>query len=291
MIPRRNLPERNEQNNFGEHPPQRHTFIAPYIITGFCLIALVSCGGPQRLPENVSLDESRSLVKERLIAPLIIDTGSAATLPARKPRRQLLQIRYHQDSLYTPDFISTLLRPTDIHGLKQPGAEPPSATVHDGAENEKISHLNNEIPNTSVLPADNVTHKTYSNSRENFIIRQVLQLEKYLLSQLRSVDDRFITANQKLSTSIEARMEEIEQKTDAYANEVEASHDALSQELLRQKIQIEDEINSLMQDMTTSKNCRQRQPDNSFPANKYKTDLIGYIVDTPSQIFSGFISS
>jgi len=289
MIQRRNLPERNEQNNFGARPPQRHTFIAKYIFTGFCLSALVACGGPQRLPENVSLDASKSLVEERLIAPLSIDTGSAAVLPTRKPRRQLLQIRYHHDSLYNPDFISSLYRLTAIHGLKNSGDEPLSASLEGGAENERISGLNSggaqgSAPTTPPAYTDEGTHAPYSDSRKNFIIRQGLQLEKYLLSQLRSIDDRFDLARQNLSALIETRIEEMELKTEAYANDLASSNEALSQELHQQKIQIEDEINSLRQDMIPG--VENTPPDQIFGINLSR-DQDGYLELPPDLALIG----
>ena len=57
-----NLPQRKEKNNRGKLPSHRPPFIITTIIISFALVGIMSCGSPARLPEDVSLDESRSLV-------------------------------------------------------------------------------------------------------------------------------------------------------------------------------------------------------------------------------------
>ena len=71
---------------------------------------LVSCGTPERLPQDVSIDQSKRVVEDRILAPLSRDNVSTALLPEKKPRRQLLQVRYHEESLTSANFISDLRR-------------------------------------------------------------------------------------------------------------------------------------------------------------------------------------
>ena len=70
----------------------------------------MSCGTPERLPQDVSIDQSKRVVEDRILAPLSRDNVSTALLPEKKPRRQLLQVRYHEESLTSANFISDLRR-------------------------------------------------------------------------------------------------------------------------------------------------------------------------------------
>ena len=164
------------------------------------------------------------------------DTATTAILPTRKPRRQLLQIRYHHDRLYNPDFISNLHRLSGIHGL----STTPVSKHQDKAVREHNSRLK----------ADNALLSTSeTSSRKNFIIRQGLQLERYLLNQLRSVEDHLLLARQDLSASLQTQIEAIEKTIDDHADNVATTNTAWSQELFQQKVRIEDEILSLNQDL------------------------------------------
>ena len=78
-------------------------------------LTLSSCGAPERLSQDVDVETSKTLVKERLIAPLSQDNQTAAILPKLQPRRQLLQLRYNDDSLINPEFIDTLERLSGIY--------------------------------------------------------------------------------------------------------------------------------------------------------------------------------
>jgi type II secretory pathway component GspD/PulD (secretin) len=76
------------------------------------LLLISACDTPDRLPQDVSVEHAKPLIKERLIAPLAGEDNenSNFTLPEKSPRRQLLQVRYHEKSLYQDHFLRALER-------------------------------------------------------------------------------------------------------------------------------------------------------------------------------------
>jgi type II secretory pathway component GspD/PulD (secretin) len=81
------------------------------------VLLISACDTPDRLPQDISVDNAKPLIKERLIAPLAgedVDNGNF-TLPVKSPRRQLLQVRYHEKSLYQDHFLRALKRLATIN--------------------------------------------------------------------------------------------------------------------------------------------------------------------------------
>ncbi|XDZ66752.1 type II secretion system protein GspD [Alphaproteobacteria bacterium LSUCC0684] len=265
MIPKIKLPRKSERNKAGiSSPPRLFIFLNSSIIT-LALLVLASCGGPARLPQDVSLDESRKLVQERLIAPLSRNNSATTQLPKPKPRRQLLQVRYHQDSFYNTSFISTLKRLSSIHGFR----------------NSSLALSQSEPELTYDPPAtDKRENPDTTSDRANYIIRQGLQLEQYLFSQLKTIDKNFIAATQDLNANLQTQIAEIDTSINNNLSKFASSTDALSQELHQQIGRLEDEIRNLQQKQIPG--LQQPTPGQIFGMNLTR-DQDGYL-DLPPDL-------
>ena len=72
---------------------------------------LYGCGAPERLPSDLSMDTSKEVLKERVIAPIKgIDEPEATESFEVLPRRKLIQVRHSPDSLKDQYFLSTLTK-------------------------------------------------------------------------------------------------------------------------------------------------------------------------------------
>lgn len=85
-----------------------HYAIISCILAG--VVLLTGCDLPNRVKQDTSIETIKPLVEERLIAPLGQASGGQFALPEKQPRRQLLQVRYHEKSLYQDDFLNILNR-------------------------------------------------------------------------------------------------------------------------------------------------------------------------------------
>lgn len=87
-----------------------------------CLAAalLFGCGAPERLPSDLSMDTSKDVLKDRVIAPIkgIDEMEETASLEVL-PRRQLIQVRHSPDSLTDQYFLSTLTKLLSYDPLDQ----------------------------------------------------------------------------------------------------------------------------------------------------------------------------
>ena len=67
-------------------------------------ILLSSCSAPDRLSnDDISLDETKSIVKERLISP--VDDERIVEFNKKLPRRSILQVIHSSQSLTDPSFL------------------------------------------------------------------------------------------------------------------------------------------------------------------------------------------
>ena len=195
-------------------------------------LTLASCGAPERLSQDVDVESSKTLVKERIIAPLSSDNQSAAILPSLEPRRQLLQLRYNDDSLINPEFIDTLERLSGVYtGDSQrfeEAALPASltATAVSFTEDpfqemkEQLEEVEPE-PEPQYEPVSDEEkeriNRIRSSKRRDIIMREGLELEKDLFEKLRAIDEAFETTGQELEATLftqlaatTSRIEELE---------------------------------------------------------------------------------
>lgn len=70
---------------------------------------LHGCGAPERLPSDLSIETSKDVLTERVIAPIkALDDEEVADTFEPLPRRKLIQVRHSPDSLKDQYFVSTL---------------------------------------------------------------------------------------------------------------------------------------------------------------------------------------
>ena len=196
------------------------------IITMLALV-LVSCGSPERLDQDVDVESSKSLVKERIIAPLSQDNETAATLPKLQPRRQLLQVRYNENSLINPDFIETLERLSPIYTdddiADDVVALPASltATAVTFTENP-FAEIKEQLAEPEHEPKPNPVYEPVSDEekarimgirsskRKDLIMREGLVLEQALFEKLREIDTSFEEAGQALEATLFTQLKTVE---------------------------------------------------------------------------------
>ena len=192
---------------------------------------LASCGTPERLPQDVSVDQTKSLVEDRIIAPLSRDNSSATLLPEKKPRRQLLQVRYHEESLASSDFISDLRRLSSTYagdlppendlkvlaGFSDEPVEDPTPAVLPEPEKvepapEPLAEIVLPEPYYAPIPEDEYDRITQirSEKRARIIIREGLALEQELFASLITLETEFTTAGQALETTLFTELQAVE---------------------------------------------------------------------------------
>ena len=204
------------------------------ITAGFSVAAisiLASCGSPPRLDQDVDIEKTKSLVENRVLAPLSTDNESAAQLPEYTPRRQLLQLRYHENSLINPDFIDTLERLSALYSGQAPEDEvtlPSSLTAtavsftpeEDPFQTMK-ENLEEEVPLQPVyepVPEEERQRiiSIRNDKRADIIIREGLRLEQDLFGKLRTLDENFATAGQTLETTLFTQLNAVEDQIKIY---------------------------------------------------------------------------
>lgn len=188
-------------------------------------LLLASCGTPERLSQDVSVEQTKQVVEERVLAPLSRDNATATQLPEKKPRRQLLQVRYHDDSLSSADFINDLRRlsstyagtlPSDNDLKKlagftpEPEPEIPLPTVEEPEEDPIEITL--PEPYYEPIPAEEYDRITAirEEKRARIIIKEGLALEQDLFTSLRTLEDEFTAAGQALETTLFTELQTIE---------------------------------------------------------------------------------
>lgn len=72
-------------------------------------VLLHGCGAPERLPSDLSIESSKNVLTEKVIAPIkALDEEDPADAFEPLPRRKLIQVRHSPDSLKDQYFVSTL---------------------------------------------------------------------------------------------------------------------------------------------------------------------------------------
>ena len=219
-------PNKLENNN--------KALINKIITAGFSVAAisiLASCGSPPRLDQDIDIEKTKSLVENRVLAPLSRDNESAAELPAYTPRRQLLQLRYNDDSLINPDFIDTLERLSAVYSgnfQEDEVALPASLTAtavsftpeEDPFQSMK-DNLEEEVPLKPVYEPIAAEERQRiiairNDKRSDIIIREGLRLEQDLFGKLRTLDETFATAGQTLETTLFTQLNAVEAQIKTY---------------------------------------------------------------------------
>lgn len=181
-----------------------------------------SCGSPERLPQDVSVEQTKQVVQERVLAPLSRDNATVTQLPEKKPRRQLLQVRYHEESLVSADFITDLRRlsstyagtlPTDQDLKKLAGySSDPEPEIMPLATEEEPLEIVLPEPYYEPISAEEYDRITSirSEKRARIIIREGLTLEQELFASLRDLEDEFSTAGQVFETTLFTELQTVE---------------------------------------------------------------------------------
>ena len=148
-------------------------------IAGIALItvALSSCSGPERLQnDDISLDATKELVRERLIAP--IDDERIINFNKKLPRRSILQVVHSPQSLSDPSFLRIV--------ESQLSEEIKFRELQDDLAGEKILPANLPKP----LTADEKIKKRSEREveRNQFVIKKALILEEALFKLLSDME-------------------------------------------------------------------------------------------------------
>ena len=192
---------------------------------------LASCGSPPRLDQDIDIEKTKSLVENRVLAPLSRDNETAAELPEYTPRRQLLQLRYNEDSLINPNFIDTLERLSALYSgnIKNEEVALPSSltatavsfTPEEDPFQSMKDNLEEEVPLKPVYEpiAEEERQRIITirnDKRSDIIIREGLRLEQDLFGKLRALDETFATAGQALETTLFTQLNTIEDQIKTY---------------------------------------------------------------------------
>ena len=100
-------------------------------LAAICAFGLLlhGCGAPERLPSDLSMDTSKDVLKERVIAPIKgVDDDEDVEEFSFMPRRSLIQVRHAPSSLDDQYFVSTLsklLSANPISDVDEDGARAP----------------------------------------------------------------------------------------------------------------------------------------------------------------------
>ena len=219
-------PNKLEKNN--------KALINKIITAGFSVAAisvLASCGSPPRLDQDIDIEKTKTLVENRVLAPLSRDNESAAELPEYTPRRQLLQLRYNDDSLINPDFIDTLERLSAVYSgniqddeIALPSsltATAVSFTPEEDPFQSMKENLEEEVPLKPVYEPIATEERQRiiairNDKRADIIIREGLRLEQDLFTKLRILDESFATAGQTLETTLFTQLKAVEDQIKTY---------------------------------------------------------------------------
>ena len=219
-------PNKLEKNN--------KALINKIITAGFSVAAisvLASCGSPPRLDQDIDIEKTKSLVENRVLAPLSRDNESAAELPEYIPRRQLLQLRYNDDSLINPDFIDTLERLSAVYSgnIQDDEVSLPSSltatavsfTPEEDPFQSMKDNLEEDVPLKPVYEPIAAEERQRiisirNDKRSDIIIREGLRLEQDLFGKLRTLDESFATAGQTLETTLFTQLNAVEDQIKTY---------------------------------------------------------------------------
>ena len=135
-------------------------------------VLLYGCGAPERLPTDLSIESSKEVLTERVIAPIkALDDEEVADTFEPLPRRKLIQVRHSPDSLKDQYFVSTLSKLLSYDPIENLD-ETASLTTLPALSDQERAKLRNQraLERTQVLVAKG------------------LEYEELILTTLRDID-------------------------------------------------------------------------------------------------------
>ncbi len=183
-----------------------HHAIIGCVLAGFVL--LTGCDLPNRVKQDTSIETIKPLVEERLIAPLGQASGDQFSLPEKQPRRQLLQVRYHEKSLYQDGFLKILNRLAEQETVpKEISTAPSASTITDVplADDLAGNHTAKHIPAISNIEKEqfSVSRKTL---RQNLIDETRLQLHQQKQAYSAQIDAALVEVLLDLDADIRVEL-------------------------------------------------------------------------------------
>ena len=139
-------------------------------------LLLYGCGAPERLPSDLSMDGSKDVLKEKIIAPIKgIDEEEDLEDFVELPRRSLIQVRHAPTSLDDQYFVSTLSKLLSVEPVEADGdAEADTAAI---AQNRQLD----EAERTAITEQRAI-------QRTETLVELGLQYETQLLAALQPLD-------------------------------------------------------------------------------------------------------
>ena len=82
--------------------------VAAIVIGGLCL-GLGACSAPPRLTnDDINIESAKTVIEDRLIAPVTPEDLELYSVPRKLPRRTILQVLHAPSSLSDPEFVSLI---------------------------------------------------------------------------------------------------------------------------------------------------------------------------------------
>ena len=147
----------------------------------FCAIGLLlyGCGAPERLPSDLSMDASKDVLKERVIAPIKgVDDDEDIEEFTVMPRRRLIQVRHAPASLDDQYFVSTL--------SKLLSTDPVSDDGEDKAQSSSAPVELTDAERKAILDQRSL-------ERTEYLVNKGLEYEAQLLVSLAALNDEINT--------------------------------------------------------------------------------------------------
>lgn len=147
----------------------------------FCAIGLLlyGCGAPERLPSDLSMDASKDVLKERVIAPIKgVDDDEDIEEFTVMPRRRLIQVRHAPASLDDQYFVSTL--------SKLLSTDPVSDDGEDKAQSSSAPVELSDAERKAILDQRSL-------ERTEYLVDKGLEYEAQLLVSLAALNDEINT--------------------------------------------------------------------------------------------------
>lgn len=139
-------------------------------------VLLYGCGAPERLPSDLSIESSKEVLTERVIAPITALDEETVASPAfdPPPRRKLIQVRHSPASLQDNYFVSNLaklLSYDELDGTDDDMATSPAPVMQDMSDAEREQIINQR-----------------GLERTQILVQKGLTLEADVLTTLRTLD-------------------------------------------------------------------------------------------------------
>lgn len=171
-------------------------------------VMLFGCDAPERLPADLSIENSKEVLRDKVIAPIKgVDEDELAIFEPL-PRRKLLQVKHSPTSLNDRSFVSAI--------QTMLGEEATFESAVNGTEIEPMVPEPQEL--TDEQRQEILDQRSFE--RTKILVNKGLELEATLLEDMRTLDDRIETAMAQtvggLGGNIPAFGRNLTQKQDGY---------------------------------------------------------------------------